>query len=267
MAFDLPVYELYAIRYGTRDAKRPEHFIGGDPHESPMPMDYFSWVAIDGKRAFVVDSGFSEPVGTRRGRTFLRCPVESLKLLGVDPAAVQDVILTHLHYDHVGNFDKFPVANFHLQERELAYATGRYMRHPFLSAAFELNDVLGMVGLNYGRRVFLYEGDVELAPGITLHLVGGHTGGLQIVRVHTKRGWVVLASDATHYYENMEKARPFTTVFHVGDMLEGFEKLQRMAGHPDLIVPGHDPMVMRRYPAPRKDLEGVIVRLDVAPKA
>ena len=230
-------------------------------------MDYFSWLAVSPERTIVIDSGFSEPVGKRRGRTFLRCPVDSLKLLDIDPATVQDVILTHLHYDHVGNFHKFPVANFHVQERELTYATGRYMRHTFLSAAYELSEVLGVVGLNYGRRVFLHDGDVDFAPGIKLHLVGGHTGGLQIVTINTKRGTVVLASDATHYYENMEKARPFTTVFHVGDMLEGFEKLQRLAARPDLIVPGHDPMVMQRYPAPTKELEGIIVRLDVSPKS
>ena len=108
------LYEVYAIRYATRDAKRADHFIGGDPHDAPMPMDYFVWVAKSPKHTFVIDTGFTAEVAAQRKRTYLRCPVESLKLIGVDPAAVKDVIQTHLHYDHVGNFAKFPKARFHL---------------------------------------------------------------------------------------------------------------------------------------------------------
>ena len=107
-------YELFAIRYATREARRSAHFIGGDPHDGPMPMDYFVWVAKGGGRTFVIDTGFNAEVSERRKRTFLRCPVDALAVLGVDANAVEDVILTHLHYDHVGNFDRFPKARFHL---------------------------------------------------------------------------------------------------------------------------------------------------------
>ena len=148
-----PEYELFAIRYATRDARRSEHFIGGDPHDGPMPMDYFVWAARGGGRTFVIDTGFNAETSNKRRRTFLRCPVETLGALGIDANAVEDVILTHLHYDHVGNFDRFPKARFHLQERELAYATGRYMRYPRLSHSFEVEDVCGIIRLNYARRV------------------------------------------------------------------------------------------------------------------
>src|SRR5205807_9885442 len=100
----LPDYELYAIRYATRAARRADHFIGGDPHDAPMPMDYFVWVAVGVERTFLIDTGFTAETAGKRGRTFLRCPVDALKLIGLDGAGVQDVILTHLHYDHVGNF-------------------------------------------------------------------------------------------------------------------------------------------------------------------
>ena len=266
MNASLPAYELFAIRYATRDARRSDHFIGGDPHDGPMPMDYFLWVAIGPARTFVIDTGFTAEVAAMRGRTHLRCPVESLKLIGVDGASVQEVILTHLHYDHVGNFHKFPAAQFHLQEPEMHYVTGRYMRYPRLAHSFEVEDVVGMVRLNFARRVLFYDAAAELAPGITLHPVGGHSAGLQFVRVHTRRGWVVVASDVTHFYENMESGRPFTTAFHVGKMLEGFDALRAAAPSPQHIVPGHDPLVMRRYPAPRPDLEGIVVRLDVDPE-
>src|SRR4051794_6361313 len=110
MNSELPIYELFAIRYATREARRREHFIGGDPHDAPMPVGYFVWVAIGSDHTFVIDTGFTAEVAAKRGRSYLRCPVETLKVLGVDGGAVQDVILTHLHYDHVGNFHKFPNA-------------------------------------------------------------------------------------------------------------------------------------------------------------
>src|ERR1700681_3898262 len=104
MTADPSIYELYAIRYATREARRADHFIGGDPHDGPMPMDYFVWVAVGAGRSFVIHIGFTAEVAKKRGRTFLRCPVEALGLIGVDGDKMRDVILTHMHYDHVGNF-------------------------------------------------------------------------------------------------------------------------------------------------------------------
>jgi glyoxylase-like metal-dependent hydrolase (beta-lactamase superfamily II) len=266
MADGLPDYELFAIRYATRAARRSDHFMGGDPHEGPMPMDYYLWVAVGGERTVVIDAGFTREVALRRKRDFLRCPVDALDLVGVDPNAVRDVVLTHLHYDHVGNFDRFPLARFHLQEPELDYATGRNMGYPSLSRSYEVDDVCGIIRMNYAGRVMFHNGPAELAPGITLHPAGGHSAGLQFVRVHTRRGWVVVASDVTHFYENMDSGRPFRTAFDIGEMLQGFERLRAAAPTPDHIVPGHDPLVMQRYPAARPDLEGIVVRLDVPPR-
>ena len=169
---------------------------------------------------------FNAEVSNRRKRTFLRCPVETLRAFDIDANAVEDVILTHLHYDHAGNFDRFPNARFHLQERELAYATGRFMRYPRLSHSFEVEDICGIVRLNYARRVLFYDGDAELAPGLSVHAAGGHSAGLQFVRVRTRRGFVVLASDVSHFYENVASERPFTTALHIGEMLEGFDRLR-----------------------------------------
>ena len=259
-------FELFAIRYATRDARRADHFIGGDPHDAPMPMDYFVWIAKQGSRAVVIDAGFTEETARKRKRTFLRCPVDALRLIDIEPAIVETVVLTHLHYDHVGNFHRFPKAEFHLQEPELHYAVGRYMRYQQLAHSFEVEDVVGIVRLNYARRVRLHNGPHELMPGIELHPAPGHSAGLQFLRVHTRRGWVVVASDVTHYYEHMETERPFTTALHIGQMMEGFELLRRAAPSLASIVPGHDPLVMRRYPPPRPELEGIVVRLDVPPR-
>jgi glyoxylase-like metal-dependent hydrolase (beta-lactamase superfamily II) len=114
--------------------------------------------------------------------------------------------------------------------------------------------------------VRFHDGDAEIAPGITVHLVGGHTMGLQFVRVRTRRGWVVLASDASHFYANMEQGRPFPVVYNVADMLAGHDRLRELASSSAHIIPGHDPLVLTRYPAAAPGLEGAVVRLDIDPR-
>ncbi len=257
------VWEVYAIRYAHHPRVARENFIGGDPHDSsPMPMDYFVWVLKSGDRVIGVDLGFNEAMAKQRGRQFLHAPAEGLKAMGVDPARVEDVILTHMHYDHSGNHDLYPNARYHVQDLEMQFCTGRYMTHANLRIAFEAEDVVAMIRQLYKGRVVFHRGDEELATGITLHFVGGHTMGLQMVRVWTRRGWVLLASDATHYYANMERELVYPFTYNIGDVLEGYARARQLAEFPAHVIPGHDPEVMKKYPAPRPDLEGWVVRLD-----
>jgi glyoxylase-like metal-dependent hydrolase (beta-lactamase superfamily II) len=255
-------YEVYALKYAHHGRRASENFIGGDPHDGPMPLDYFVWLIRGGGREIVVDTGFSAAMAAKRGRDHIRCPAETLRLLGIDSNSVPDVIITHLHYDHVGNFDLFPAATLHLQDLEMRYATGRYMAHDCFSGAYEVEDVVGMVRRVYENRVCFHDGDAEIAPGVSVHLIGGHTMGLQVVRVATRRGAVVLASDATHFYANLEQTRPFPIVWSVADMVEGYRKLRALANSAEHIIPGHDPLVLERYPAPSSSLQGIAVRLD-----
>jgi glyoxylase-like metal-dependent hydrolase (beta-lactamase superfamily II) len=76
------------------------------------------------------------------------------------------------------------------------------------------------------------------------------TLGTQCVRVRTRRGWVVLASDAAHFYENMERTAPFPIVYSVADMVDGYRTMRALADSDRHVVPGHDPLVMARYPSP-----------------
>lgn len=259
-------YEVFAIKYATRQAQRRDHFVGGDPHDALMPMDYFVWLIRNQYRTIVVDTGFNATVAQRRKRELLRTAKDGLSLMGVDAGAVQDVVITHMHYDHVGTFDDFPQAKFHLQDAEMDFATGRHMCHGYMNHPYEVEEVVGMVRLVYKDRVKFHNGSAELAPGVSLHHIGGHTAGLQSVRVMTQRGWVVLASDASHYYEHMRSKRLFTLAFNLADMLNGYRTLSELADSNDHIIPGHDPLVMQYYPAPNPQLEGVVVRLDVPPR-
>jgi glyoxylase-like metal-dependent hydrolase (beta-lactamase superfamily II) len=257
-----PQYELYAIKYAHHERTASANFLGGDPHDGPMPLDYFVWLIRGEGREIVVDMGFNAEVAARRERR-ITLPVEDgLRRMGVEPATVKDVVITHLHYDHVGNFDLFPRATFHLQDLEMQYATGRCMTVEAMRHAYEVEDVVGMVRRVYAGRVRFHDGDGELAPGVTVHHVGGHTMGLQIVRVATRRGWVVLASDASHFYANMEQQRPFPIVYNVGDMVDGWRRALALAESPGHVIPGHDPLVLARYPAASAALQGTAARLD-----
>jgi glyoxylase-like metal-dependent hydrolase (beta-lactamase superfamily II) len=197
----------------------------------------------------------------------VRSPSEALAAVGIDAATVSDVVLTHLHYDHAGGLQQFPAARFHVQDREMAYATGRHMGRAALSHAFTADHVGELVHLVHRGRVVFHAGDEELSPGLSVHLIGGHTDGLQVVRVRTESGWLVLASDASHYYENMNSGRPFPIVYDVGAMLDGFDRVRRLASDPNAVVPGHDPLVLERYPAARPTLEGVAVRLEAGARS
>ena len=148
----------------------------------------------------------------------------------------------------------------------MAFATGRCMAQPFFAHAYDIESVLAMVRLVYGAQVQFHDGDAEVAPGISVHRVGGHTHGLQVVRVNTRIGWIVLASDAAHYLANMTSGRPFPLVANVMEMMAGWERMRALASRPEYIVPGHDPNVMQRYREPEPGLRGVAVRLDAEPQ-
>ena len=257
-----PQYEVYAIKYAHHERTASANFLGGDPHDGPMPMDYFVWLVRGAGRVIVVDTGFNAKAAAKRGRQITRPVEDGLRLMGVEPAAVEDVVITHLHYDHVGNFDLFPKAMFHLQDLEMQYATGRYMTVASIRHSYDEEHVVGMVRRVYAERVRFYDGEGEVAPGVTLHHVGGHTMGLQVVRVATRRGWVVLASDASHYYANMEQGRPYPIIYNVGDMVDGWRRAHALADSPGHVIPGHDPLVLERYPAPEAKLKGSVARLD-----
>src|SRR6185503_9943877 len=158
------------------------------------------------------------------------------------------VIVSHMHYDHAGNIPLFPGARFHIQDAEMEFVTGRSMCHRAINGIFEADHVCHMVRNVFDGRVEFHDGVAELAPGITLHKVGGHTKGLQVVRVKTRRGFVVLASDAAHLYANMERNLPFSIVVDVPEYLAAFDTMRELASSEAHIVPGHDPLVLQRYP-------------------
>jgi len=258
-------YEILTLKYGSQENRtRYYNFMHDDDHASPAPIDYFIWVIRNANRTIVVDTGFEHKEAARRGRKINMLPRDILKEIDVDADNLDNLIVSHLHFDHAGTLGDFPKARFHLQEAEMAYATGKCMCDEAMQAPFTADHVCDMVRNVFSGRVQFHNGDGEIAPGITVHHVPGHSKGMQCVRVMTENGPVVLAVDAAHFYENFEMRKPFFITIDVEATLRTYDKLTALAGG-DMrrVVPGHDPLVLKRYPALKPATEGVIHRLDV----
>ena len=261
------VWEVYALRYATHQARRrASNFIMDDDHAAPGPIDFFVWLLRRGDRVIVVDTGFDAAEARRRGRSVIEEPARVLADFGVDPERVPTVIVTHLHFDHAGTLDRFPAARFHLQAAEMEYATGPCMCHAALRHPFTGDHVCQMVRHLYSGRVVFHDGDGMVAPGVEVVALGGHSRGLQAVRVRTAAGWLLLASDASHLYENLLARKPFPIVVDLEAMLAGFSRMEALVDDLRLIVPGHDPAVCDIFPRVAGDAGGAAVyRLDAGP--
>ena len=239
-------YRVFAVRYGHRDTVHAWEAFHKEHAPPPLGMDYFIWAVTNGQRTVVVDTGYGEEEGTRRGRQFLRSPAAGLADVGIDAATVEHVVLTHFHWDHIGGTALFPRATFWVQAEEMRFYTGRDATRPALRGSIYLPDILSLVTLNYEGRVRFNDGDAEIVPGVWVHLATGHTAGMQFVSVQTARGRAVLTSDAAHYYANMDEGNVFNTFLDLAGVYRGHDRIRALAAAPELIVPGHDPLVLQR---------------------
>ena len=256
-------WTVHAVKYADRNARvRADSFVMDSDPGAPHAMDYFMWVLEREGQRILVDTGYDADEGAARGRPIRMDPAEALAPLGLVPGGVETLICTHLHYDHAGGLHLFPEAEVHLQAAEMAFATGPCMCHDSLRAPFTGEHVCEAVRrLHRGKLVF-HEGDGEVAPGVRVIRIGGHSKGLQAVVVETQSGPLVLASDAAHFWENALQNKLFPIVVDVQEMLKGFTTLRRLAGRPERLIPGHDPLVVAHFPqgpAPH------IRRLDLGP--
>ncbi|WP_431873697.1 N-acyl homoserine lactonase family protein [Amycolatopsis sacchari] len=241
----MSTYRVYALCYARRTGRRGQHFCGYDERwDEPHPTAYYVWLAVSAEHTVVVDTG----IGPSRAEGFDDYvePSALLAEFGVPAGSVDRVVLTHLHYDHTGTAAAFHSARYVVQQSEVDYWTGpvaaRIEREKWLVDPGDVDAVLG------SGRADVVSGDAEVLPGLSVHLVGGHTAGMQVVRVATERGRVVLASDASHFYENIEDDRPFPILHSMPGMYAAFDRINALADAPSLVVAGHDPEVLHRFP-------------------
>ncbi|MEM7753453.1 MAG: N-acyl homoserine lactonase family protein [Pseudomonadota bacterium] len=253
-------WEVFAIRYaGQENRTRARAFLMDDNHNAPFPIDFYIWLLRRGDEVILVDTGFDGPEARQRGFELRQEIGPALAPFGITPEDITKLIVTHLHFDHAGGLHLFPNATLYMQAAEMAYATGPCMCHDTLRAPYSGAHICEAVMRLYAGKLIFFEGDAEVADGVTVHEIGGHSKGLQAVRVRTEAGWLVLASDAAHFYENYERRVPFPLVVDVEAMLNGFDTLTRLASHLELIIPGHDPLVRSYFPG---DIADEVWRLD-----
>ncbi|MBO0714710.1 MAG: N-acyl homoserine lactonase family protein [Acidimicrobiales bacterium] len=256
--------DILAVRYGTWESTRAETFYRyhayGEP-DGPIRLDYFFWLLRGGGQTILVDTGFDPAAGERRGRTCLVEPKAALARLGVAPEQVSRVVVSHLHYDHIGNLAAFPEAAITVQRRELEFWTGPYGRRPQFAGSSEPNEIAYLEQAAGEGRVQLLDGDGEIAPGVVAMLVGGHCPGQQIVICETPAGRVVLASDALHFYEEMERDMPFAVLSSLPDTYRAYDLLRELEGEGARLVAGHDPLVTERFPGAGGPASDLAVRL------
>jgi glyoxylase-like metal-dependent hydrolase (beta-lactamase superfamily II) len=240
------MYEVLALKYGERDTTACQFFYREASHD-PITLHFFVWLIRGGPYPVLVDTGFLEDDATQRGiRNYVR-PSEMVERAGVRVADIPVVLVTHLHYDHWAGHRLFPASEFWIQRDEVAFWTGRYGRYDAFGQSANPGALANLVALNYANRIRIIEGEQEVLPGLRVHRLGGHTAGLQIVTVATARGRVVLTSDASHFYRNVERYQPVQIITSLPEMLAGFDTIHALAGPEKLIVAGHDPEVAARF--------------------
>jgi glyoxylase-like metal-dependent hydrolase (beta-lactamase superfamily II) len=242
--------EIYAIRHGAAVTTRSaiyRDFAASGREDAEVAMDFFFWVIADPDRITLVDTGFDPVVAAKHGRRQLMDPVEGLALLDITPDEVDHVIVTHFHYDHVGNLARFPKATLSVQRSELDFWAGPGPARSGQDHLAEATEIAVMTEAITSGRALVLEESGPLRPGIELKVLGGHTAGQQIVIVAVGDQRVVLASDAIHFYEELDLDTTYAIVDNPAAMRQAYAELRQLRDAGAVLVAGHDPLVRELF--------------------
>ena len=244
--------EVLAVKYGHRVTSRAESYYNFHFYREPdadLDIDYYFWVIRDAGGVYLVDTGFAPGAGERRRRALYTTPAQALPGLGVAPEDVTAVVVTHAHWDHTGNIGQFPRAQVVMTEAEYDFWTSPMAARKQFAEHCEPEEIASLRQARAEDRLTLFAGQYTLAAGIELTEVGGHTPGQLIASVSAgDGGTVVLASDALHFYEEVERDRPFAILADLPGMYRAYDTLAQLASQPGThLVAGHDPQVRARF--------------------
>lgn len=244
-----PNYEVYAIRYATVKDFPVRGLIAGADRSRKTDIAMMIWLVKGGGHNILFDCGFYRDQFMRQWHPDeYEKPSIAVERVGLKAADITDVVISHIHWDHADGFDLFPNAKIWIQKDEIEYYAGEAWNGKKRTAA-DPDDIIGLVTMNTQGRVALVNGDAqEIFPGITAYIGGKHTYQSQYLSVKTAGGIVVLASDNVYLYENLEKHVPITQTLDADSNLRQQDRMKQMAASEKLIIPGHDPAVMKNFP-------------------
>jgi glyoxylase-like metal-dependent hydrolase (beta-lactamase superfamily II) len=239
-----PQYDVYAIRYATLSQFPVSGLVQGADESRKLDIAMMVWLIRGHGRNVLVDSGFyrKDLVTRWKPADYVR-PDEAVARAGVHANEVTDLIITHAHWDHADGADLFPKAQIWIQKDEYDYYSTRAGK-----AGVTVEDMEFFNRANAEGRLHLVPGDREILPGIRVYIGGRHTYASQYVSVETKDGPVVLASDNVYLYENLDKHLPIAQTFDAKSNLAAQDRMKTLVRDVRLIVPGHDPAVLTRFP-------------------
>ena len=244
-------WEVLAVRHGRLRTTRADFYLNygeyGRP-DGPIELGYWFWVIRNSETTIVVDTGFSAAGGRKRGREITLDPAAALDALGIRRDAAVELVITHAHYDHAGNLGLFPTQPVHLHPAETAFWLGPDSAHRQFQSVVEVEELEELAAITRTDRVRWVSARCEIAPGVELVPVPGHTPGQLVVVVQTGAGRVVLASDACHLDEELDADMPFKHNTDLIGLYRGLEWLREQRAGGALIVAGHEPGVLDRFP-------------------
>jgi len=246
-----PEYSIQAIRYATSPAYPVSELVMGGPKDQKVDLAMVFWLIRGGGHTILFDCGFHNEKFFKDFpmKDYLR-PDEALKTAGVQPGEVTDIVISHAHWDHMGGLDLFPKAHVWIQKDEYRYYTMEAWQPGGNHDGVDAEDAKELVQLNTEGRVHLVDGDnVEILPGIRAYTGSRHTYASQYLRVDGNPPYV-LASDNVYLYLNLQTHRAsatFSDADHAANIAQQARMIQ-LAGSPDRVVPGHDPLQFQKFP-------------------
>lgn len=246
-----PVYEVYALKYATLPAfPTPLLSYGKGFGETLKDVPFYFWVIVGNGKKICVDTGYADDGWAKEhyGMVGYESPKEVLAKIDLKPEEITDVIISHIHWDHAGNVPAFPNAKIWIQAEELEFAAGRGVASKLASHYFRPKHVMDILKAHFAGRVNLVEGDQSMCPGISLYAAPrGHTYCPQFVVVDTKAGPVVVASDNSYLYDNIENGTPNGICISLLAMENGIKHMKSFVTDSKFVIPGHDPAVLTKF--------------------
>lgn len=236
--------KVWCLKYATAPAAPLSAMLAGAPPDAKLDLPFAMCVAKSAKHVVVLDAGYVNPeLGKAFNATGWTEYATLLGEIGIRPDEVDFVTISHLHFDHAGGTSRFPKAQFIIQQRELEYAASQLPHNESAKAAYQADDVLALVKLNWEGRVLVADGDVEaVVPGVDVYLTPGHTAGTMTTCLDTVKGRVCYSSDAVYTYRNIDENIPLGLALDSAQAVTSFQKV-RTALRGGKLIPGHEPRI------------------------